>query len=79
MNFCMAVLKKPATASGEDIDAYAAMASPSGPRCSVGAAMKDEHSSGSHDIDSCRRAFTFLQNIETTDMSTGRETTTGSL
>ena len=60
MSFCMAVRKKPATTSGVHTQAYAAMASPSGPRASGAAATKAAQSTGSQLMAEARIVSTFL-------------------
>ena len=61
MSFCTAVRKKPATTSGAQMHAYAASASPSGPRASGAASTKAAHSTGAQLIADARRTPTFLQ------------------
>ena len=61
MSFWTAVRKKPATTSGAQMHAYAASASPSGPRASGAASTKAAHSTGTQLIADARRTSTFLQ------------------
>ncbi len=60
MSFCMAVRKKPAMTSGAQMQAYAAIASPSGPRASGVADTNAAQRTGSQLMADARSACTFL-------------------